>query len=67
MAGFLATYMDAGPLSHLSCNRDGSAFTNAERLRQFRECVLPSLRNPYPWPYLLPKARGKVIPFRKTA
>lgn len=64
---FLSAYRAAGPLSHLSLTRDGANPDNAERLRQFRCCLPVSLRNAYPWPYLLPKAAGKVVPIRKIA
>lgn len=65
---FLSLYRAQGPLSHLSLTRDGKNLTNAERLRLYRECVPPSLHNPFPWPYLQPKQlAGKVIRFRKRA
>lgn len=64
---FLSAYRAQGPLSDLSVTRDGSNPDNAERLRQFRNCTTPQLRNAYPWPYLLPKAAGKVVPIRKIA
>lgn len=64
---FLAPYMARGPLSDLSVNRDGSNPDNAERLRRFRLCFSPALRNAYPWPYLAPKAPGKVVRFTRAA
>jgi hypothetical protein len=64
---FLSKFIATGPLTHLSLTRDGTNPTNAERLRQFRECVPPALHNPYPWPYLLPKRAGTVVPIRRRA
>ena len=53
---FLAPYLARGPLSHLSVNRGSQPMTNEQRLVAFRACVPVSLRNPFPWPYLQPKA-----------
>lgn len=65
---FLSRYFACGPLSDLSVTRNGFNPDNAERLRRFRQCFTPELRNAYPWPYLIPKASGKVVRFpRKVA
>lgn len=64
---FLHRLFAQGPLTHLSVTRDGANPTNGERLRQYREHVPPALHNPYPWPYLTPKASSKVIPFPRRA
>ena len=67
MARFLAPYFAQGPLSRLSVNQGDRVYTNAERLTALRDCLPVTLRNAYPWPHLLPRRVGKVIPLRRIA
>ena len=66
---FLSAYFAQGPLSALSVNRGERVPTNTERRNALRACMPIPLANPYPWPYLQPKAlpSAQVVPFRKSA